>query len=139
MKTFNLTNKQKQLVFLAVGFMYQFLEERDRKNYKNEWKLLTSLSKLSITVRSDLSKELEYAYKQLEKITNGKDIEVNAMAFAVNLAFAFAEAAQIDRALKEKIFNLGNKIFRTIDRTLHGTVELKNANELVKKFTRNLY
>ena len=71
MKTFNLTNKQKQLVFLAVGFMYQFLEERDRKNYKNEWKLLTSLSKLSITVRSDLSRELEYAYKQLEKIYRG--------------------------------------------------------------------
>lgn len=139
MKTFPLTNKQKQLVFIAVGFLYQFLEEREKNLYKNEWKLLITLSKLSVTIREDLERELEYAYKQLEKLTYGQDIEVNAVAFAINLAFVFAETADIDEPIKNKIFTLGNKIFKGIEKQLKGSEELINANNLAGLFTRNLF
>lgn len=110
-----LLNKDKQLIFLATSFMYQFLEDKDKAKYKNEMKLLKSLGKLSSTIRDDLEEQLEYAYKQLEKITNSQDIMINPALLSVNCVFNLCETGRLDLKLSNKLMKDAMKTYREIE------------------------
>ena len=126
-------------MFLGIAFMNIFLEETDTPSkYKEVNKLLNTIAKLSTKYRDDLDTELAMAYKQLEKITKGKDVEVNTLIFGIGCVFVLAETASIDKQLQDKLYKSGMKIYKDIERTESGNVAFKNANNLVRDFTNKI-
>lgn len=133
-----LLNKDKQLIFLATSFMYQFLEEKDKAKYKNEMKLLRSLGKLSSTIRDDLEEQLEYAYKHLEKITNAQDVFINPALLSVNCVFNLCETERLDLKLSNKLMRDAMKTYKAIESQASNTDDFKNTNVLIREFTKGL-
>lgn len=133
-----LLNKDKQLIFLATSFMYQFLEDKNKSKYKNEMKLLRSLGKLSFTIRDDLEEQLEYAYKYLEKITNAQDVSINPALLSVNCVFNLCETGRVDLKLSNKLMRDSMKTYKAIESQASNTDDFKNTNILIREFTKGL-
>lgn len=133
-----LLNKDKQLIFLATSFMYQFLEDKDNSKYKNEMKLLRSLGKLSSTIRDDLEEQLLYAYKYLEKITDSQDVFINPALLSVNCVFNLCETNRLDVKLSNKLFKDAMKIFKAIEKQTANSEDFKTTNKVISEFTKGL-
>jgi len=133
---FELTKKQIQLMMLGTSFLEGFMmETEDRTKYKDVQKMLNTLGKLSCAYKEHLKLELANAYKFLEKLTEGQDVEVNQLVFGLQCSFVFAEISDIDKALADKIFKVGMKIYSEVEKTQQGATGFRNANDLVAKFT----
>jgi len=133
-----LLNKDKQLIFLATSFMYQFLEDKEKTKYKNEMKLLKSLGKLSLTIKDDLEEQLLYAYKHLEKITNSEDVFINPALLSVNCVFNLCETGRLDLKLSNKLFEDAMKIFKAIEKQTANSEDFKTTNKVINEFTKGL-
>ena len=133
-----MTDKQKQLLFLSTSYLQTFMfDTKEPNKYKDVQRLLNSTARLSSKYLKDLEPQLELAYKDLEDITNGEDIDCNVLVLGLGFIFVFAEITGIDIKLSNKIFKLGNKIYGEIEKNLKLKQDFRNANEIVSKFTKS--
>jgi len=138
-KKFELTNKQKQLLFSAAGFLDLHKNEGHPFN-KNIQKLYDVLGRTATRYSDDIEKQLEYAYKHFDKITKSEDVLVNHLVFSTSMCFALIETKpNIDDKLLKKIEDLSRKIFYQQEKLYGKTNSFKTSLRLVHRFTRKDY
>ena len=137
MTKFNLTNKQIQLIHLSYYFIETFkLEKNDI--YKDVDKLYGTIDKLSNTYTDSYSEQLQYAHKQLMKLTEGKEFDCNPLVLALGFIQVFAGTVDIDKPILNKLFGFSNKIYKNIEKVLSKDNGFSNANNIVKMFTQTI-
>ena len=138
-KKFYLTNKQKQLLFSAFGFLSLHKEQGNILD-KDTNKLFVLLGRISSSYNKEIEKQLEYAHRQFAKITEGKDVLVDHLVFSTSMCFAFIETdPNIDVKLLKKIGDLSTKIFNKQDKLYSKTDSFITSMRLVHKFTSKDY
>mgnify|MGYP000321155282 CR=1 FL=1 len=135
-KKFDLTNKQKQLLFTSIQFLDLFLDDAEKK-YKDVNMLHDVLTRIATRHHEDIETQITYAYKQFEKITKGKDLMCNHLILSSTLAVFFAKDADIDKKLKDKIIKLANKIHDDVEKTEGNTIMYTNAAAICGEFYKN--
>ena len=136
-KKFPLTNKEKQLLFVAIQFLSLFLDDA-KKKYKDVSSLYNLLTRIATRHHKDIEKQVTYAYKQFEKITNAEDVLCNHLVLASTLSVFFAKDANIDTKLKNKIKKLANKIHDDVAKTEEDTEMYLNAANICARFYENI-
>lgn len=136
-KKFEFTNKEKQLLFTSIQFSGLFLDDAT-KEYKDVINLHDVLTRIATRHHEDIEKQVTYAFKQFEKITNAEDVLCNHLVLASTLSVFFARSAKIDTKLKNKIIKLSNKIHDDVARTEEDTEMYLNAANVCAKFYENI-
>ena len=136
-KKFGFTNKEKQLLFVAKHFLDMFLIDA-KKKHKDVIMLNDVLTRIATRHHEDIEKQVTYAFKQFEKITNAEDVLCNHLILATTLSVFFAKDSKIDTKLKNKIIKLANKIHDDVAKTEEETEMYLNAASICAKFYENI-
>lgn len=137
MKKFDLTNKQKQLLFGAVQFLDLYLDTGVKVS-KNVRMLHDVLSRISARYHTEIISQLEYARKQLAKIVNNEDVLCNYLVLSSTMSLYFAKDADIDEKLKKKIIKLSNNIHDTEEKFDGDSDAFANAGNICANFYENI-
>lgn len=132
-----LTNKEKQLLILAITY-YSAYFSIDKKPHKDILRLDRSLYKIYLKLDDDeIEKQHGYAREFIKKIVNNDDVKINCVLLATSFAACFAELADIDRKLENKLLKDCIKIFKHYD-SKENTESIKNAKKICSRFTENV-
>jgi hypothetical protein len=136
MKKFVLTNKQQQLIHLAFYFIDTFKKEKSGI-YKDVDKLYGTIDKISTTYIDTYTKSLEYAHKQLTKLTKGEEFDCNPLVLGLGFSMVFIGTIKdIDEPIKDKLYELNASIYNNVEKALGDDIGFQNANYVVDMFTK---
>lgn len=136
-KKFELTNKQKQLLFSSVQFLDLFLET-GVKPERNVVLLHNVLARISSRFHDEIETQLVYARKQFTKIVNNEDKLCNYLVLASTMALYFAKDSDIDVKLKNKIIKLSNKIYEKEEKFDGDSKAFLSAATICAEFYANI-
>lgn len=134
-KGYEMTSYQKQLMVLAFHFFTEEIEDKDHLDVKELMGMLQTYKK-TFRDTKEISLFLNIGYDKLAKLTEGKDVEANAYALLVGCVSLLIEDGFFvgSRAMTAK--RLCMKIFDDVQKTERTNIGFRNANDLIKDFSR---
>jgi len=129
--------KQKDIecILLGTSFLQQYKDGGSLidSDIKELLEYGAKLSKKYIKNTKNIEKYTESAYYKLEKITNGKDVDVNVLVLSVSFFMLLMENKAIGGSESMKVKRLTNSIYNKVEPIVSADM-LHITNKLVKEF-----
>lgn len=126
--------KDKELLILAQHFYIESDKAKCNKKMFDELiKSVSTIAKKLVRNEQGIAKALEGAYKRLESITKGKEIECNAFILSVGSLMLLLEDNYFKGSTKMKISRLVRDIYTDIEKYQKNDDGFRNANRIISK------
>ena len=126
----------KEYSALAMSFLTQFLD--DAKGKHPDVKELLQLVQKNHGIKTE-NGAVEYvtsAYNKLETITNGKDVDGNALLLGVSSCLYLAEEDVFKGSAGMKCLRLANTLYFDLEKNIGTSSEFKTTNNIMDQLDR---